>query len=201
MRLFAAVDLDSAALRVAAAVAEGITRQLSHGNSAGGLRWVLPSHLHITLRFLGETSYEQADSIRLALQPPWESETLLAGFTGLNLFLLVGRPRVVGLGIDRGQDQLAALKAELDRRLGSVGLAPSARPFLAHLILGRIGRKLRGSGSDVRELVSAYRLHSARWLVDHFTLYESRLSHSWASYYELESISLRPASGKRITWR
>ena len=152
MRLFAAVDLDSAARRVAAAVAEGITRQLSHGNSADALRWVLPSHLHITLRFLGETSYEQVDSIRLALQPPWESETFLAAFAGLNLFPLAGRPRVVGLGIDRGQDQLAALKAELDRRLGSVGLAPSARPFLAHLTLGRIGRKLRGSGSDVREL-------------------------------------------------
>ena len=199
MRLFAAVDLDSAARRVAAVIAEGMTRQLSQGNSAHALRWVLPGQLHITLRFLGETSYEQVDSIRLALQLPWESEAFSVAFEGLNLFPLAGRPRVVCFGINRGQDQLAALKAELDRRLGSVGLAPSGRPFLAHLTLGRIGRELGGSGSDVRKLVSVYRPHSARWLVDRFTLYESRLSHSGASYYGLESIPLRLASGKRTT--
>ena len=136
MRLFAAVDLDSAARRGAAVIAEGMTRQLSHGNSAHALRWVLPGQLHITLRFLGETSYEQVDSIRLALQLPWESEAFSVAFEGLNLFPLAGRPRVVCFGINRGQDQLAALKAELDRRLGSVGLAPSGRPFLAHLNFG-----------------------------------------------------------------
>ena len=190
MRLFVAIDLDE----VAKAAAAGSTHALATGLATAGapvpVRWVQPEQLHFTLRFLGEASEGQGESVRRALSVPWKTGAFSASLAGLDLFPFSGAPRVIWLGMDEGREQMSALKHELDHRLATVGFESDTRPFRAHLTLGRVKRTVEVSGSGLRAIFSRHRPETARWVVDHVTLYESRMSNRRTTHHVVESTML-----------
>ena len=199
MRLFAAVDLDETARAAAAGSIDALATWLAKTNVPSPVRWVLPAQLHFTLRFLGEVSDRQAESVRRAFSGPWNTGAFNANLAGVNLFPVSGAPRVIWLGLDEGREQMAALKTELDHRLVPVGFEPETRLFRAHLTLGRVNRQVAVSGPELRPMLSECGPEAARWEVDRVTLYESRLSSRGATYHVVETTMLaargdRPAS-------
>ncbi len=192
MRLFAAVDLDDTARAAAAGSTDALATWLAKADAPSPVRWVPPEQLHITLRFLGDVSARQAESVRHALSVPWNTCAFNAGLAGVDLFPWSGAPRVIWLGMDEGREQMAALKTELDHRLVPVGFEPETRPFRAHLTLGRVNRQVAVSGPELRAMLSEHRPETARWVVDRVTLYESRLSFRGATYHAVESTMLAP---------
>ena len=193
MRLFAAVDLDETARAAAAGSTHALATRLATADAPAPVRWVPPEQLHVTLRFLGEVSAWQAESVRRALGVPWKTGAFSAGLADLDCFPFSGAPRVIWLGMDEGREQMAALKDELDDRLVSIGFESETRPFRAHLTLGRVNRHVAVSGPELRAMLSGHRPGPARWVVDRVTLYESRVSFRGATHHVMESTMLAPS--------
>jgi 2'-5' RNA ligase len=130
-RAFIAIDLDTP-LREAIG-----DLQARLGPRLGGIRPVRPEGIHLTLRFLGDTSPNQVDSLRsrlaaaAALCPPARARV-----AGLGTFPERGSPRVLWLGLDVPQSILD-LQHACERAARAAGFEKEERPFRAHLTLGR----------------------------------------------------------------
>lgn len=102
------------------------------------IKWVDPGKLHITLRFLGDTSPSQVKSIIKILEETVpEFQVPEVEFMGLGLFRNIRDPRVIWIGMDPGPI-LPALKIRMDQKFEPLGYPPEGRKFRPHLTLGRI---------------------------------------------------------------
>lgn len=140
MRLFVALDVDGN-------IRERIARFVDNLRElAPDTRWVRPQSLHVTLKFIGEKSEDEAVRITRALETiPAESPQL--SFRGYGFFPSARAPRVFWIGTDGGT-QLTSLAATVDEALAKLGIPKEEHSFNPHLTLARGGR---GSGSPHRQ--------------------------------------------------
>ena len=136
MRLFVALDIDDNIREPIARFLDGVR------GFAPDARWVRPESLHVTLKFIGEKSAEEADQIKQALASISTSAFEVI-FRGYGFFPSNRAPRVFWVGIEGGQ-ALTSLAAEVDETLAKLGIAKEEHTFSPHLTLARGGA---GSGS------------------------------------------------------
>ena len=132
LRLFVAADLD-------ATVVPRVCDEIAALATAGAdLRWSSAEHLHVTLKFLGDTEPARRPAIENALRRVASSRQPIAwGLRGIGRFPDRGRPRVLWIGID-GEGALIDLAERIDRALGELGLPRESRAFAPHLTIGRV---------------------------------------------------------------
>jgi len=149
----------------------------------GPATWTRPGNAHLTLKFLGETEAARLPEITEALGGVAFAPFPLA-VVGGGFFPSASRPRVVWAGLAEGAGSCRALAAGVDAALARIGFAAEARPFAAHLTLGRLRDASRGG--DVRAMLST--LGETVWppaTVEAFTLYESTLGPQGPRYVPL----------------
>lgn len=186
MRLFIAVDLDDAARRAAVEGLGRLRQVVARAAPRCRIKWVEADELHVTLHFLGEVDPERTDRVRRQLSDPWDLAPFPVELGGVGLFPPTGPPRVIWLAVIDREAMLARLYDVLAARLGAVGFEPERRAFRAHLTLGRVREAPGGTGAALREVVERFPgAPGARWLIDHVTLYESRLSPRGPTYTPL----------------
>lgn len=102
------------------------------------IKWVDTNNLHLTLRFLGETSNEQVQKIIFSLE---KIASRTKGFqiklNGVSCFKSNGNPKVIFINIDE-IDKLKLLAGEIENEVRVAGFDPDKREFNPHLTLGRI---------------------------------------------------------------
>jgi len=146
-RTFVAIGLDEK-LREALGRLQGLLR---HKVASDCVRWVRPEGIHLTLKFLGDTSPEQVEQVKDALvraaaaARPFE-------FTvgGVGCFPNTRRPRVVWVGVHEPAGALKRLRDLVEEQVSPLGFPTESRPFSPHLTLGRVHR--RALSSEVRDL-------------------------------------------------
>jgi 2'-5' RNA ligase len=155
----------------------------------GGLpdaRWVTEENLHLSLRFIGEAASGDERDIDLALQSVTGSpfDLTLAGF---GAFERRGRVHSVWAGVEKS-DPLFALRDRIESALVRSGLEPEHRKFTPHVTLARMKK---GNAQVTGLYLETHAGFSAPpFAVDHFTLFESHLSHSGAKYSVLQDYPL-----------
>ena len=138
LRLFFAVPTSSAVRDALGAWARETRRR------ADGWRWVDPSLVHLTLRFLGDTEpalvAPLVDSARevVARMPRHAVQV-----RGWGVFPDPSRPRVLWAGFTGELEHLARLAEALESEARALGFAPEDRGFRAHLTLARAVRDAR----------------------------------------------------------
>jgi 2'-5' RNA ligase len=133
VRTFVAIDLDEHLKTDLLALIGGLARL------ADNVRWVSDAGLHLTLKFLGETSDDQAAAIAGVLK------SVCAQFPSFGLklkglgFFPPGRrsPRVIWVGIE-SQPRLMSLQRDVEAAVEKLGFEREARAFQPHLTLGRV---------------------------------------------------------------
>jgi len=110
------------------------------------VRWVHPSKVHLTLRFLGEIPVPLVMSLRDACAPLARSPAFGIEYAGLGAFPRTDRPRVVWLGVRDPSGALGSLEDRLSGILEQHGFAREKRGFTPHVTLGRVRRP---AGVDV----------------------------------------------------
>jgi RNA 2',3'-cyclic 3'-phosphodiesterase len=186
MRMFVAVDLDDATRSV---VAQEQRRASSHGLKPSSIRFVDPGQVHLTLAFLGDVASPLSEQVADAMQQPFtgiEPFRLVLG--GLGVFPPRGAPRILWLGLIGGARPMITLQAAVARRLESLGVTLEDRAFHPHVTIGR-WRDSRPADRRVIENDSS-RGTAAELIVDHVTLFESRLSSKGASHFPLAQARL-----------
>lgn len=186
IRAFIAVPVPEAARQSIGSLVEEVLWR----RPEAGVRWVRPEGLHLTLRFLGQTRVDQLPAIRevigevAARHAPFDLEV-----SGGGAFPSLRRPRVLWLGLRRGEASLAALAADLDGRLERLGWEPEPRPYSAHLTLARADPG-PAAAATAAVLVEASARLELLWRVEEVVLYESHLERGGARYVALERAPL-----------
>jgi 2'-5' RNA ligase len=192
VRLFIAVDPDEAVKAAAGAAARELAGRLR--GAARAVRWVDPTNLHLTVRFIGDVDPPAAARVREQLEPPIAIDAFELAFGGVGAFPAAGPPRVVWIGVTRGAAGLAGLHDELERRVRAAGLPPDDRPFAAHLTIGRVKRADSATGAAIRRELSGCRIDVAASQVTAVTLYRSRTLPSGPVYEALSRTPLTTSS-------
>jgi 2'-5' RNA ligase len=173
-RLFVALEPSEPVRRRIAAAAEKIRR--TAGGAAGEVRWVPDENVHLTAQFLGAVPEERVEAVGEAIAAAAAAgRPLLLEVKGAGGFPNSRRPRVVWLGLAGEVEALAALAADLGRRLAPLGFPPESRPFAAHLTLGR-ARDARGAPGLGGSLAAAAQDEGVAWRATELVLFESHLS-------------------------
>ena len=187
MRCFAALETGPAAR---AALGECVAALRPLG---GQVSWVRSENLHLTLRFLGEVTPEQASAYADGLRPlvsalaPLE---LVAG--GLGAFPSLRRPSVLWAGVRAVSGDLSAVQGAAEACAVAIGLPPEAKLFHPHLTLGRV-RDPHGLApllDAFAELAAAAPGFGGAFSAPAVALFQSELNPGGAVYTRLEEMPL-----------
>ena len=164
MRAFIAIELSPAARAGLATVQKRLRGHLAPAGAERYLRWTSPDSVHLTLRFLGETSTEQrarleADLRRITLTAPCFALQL----GGIGCFPNLRRPAVIWAGVRGDLAALLRVQRPIEEAARLAGFAAEGRPFSPHLTLARLREAT--SSPDRAQVGSAVQTEmSAAWL-------------------------------------
>ncbi len=136
VRVFVALDLPAPAKEILRQTVEELVKALP-----SGIRWVDPSGIHLTLKFLGDVDTGQVDVLLKAMESAasvFEGSTLPLSLSGLGVFPNAREPRVLWAGVEGDLEALGRLQTLVDQELAELGFAREHRPFRPHLTLARV---------------------------------------------------------------
>ena len=190
IRAFIAIPLPGPLLEKLAALQRKLERRVPDRS----VRWVRAESIHLTLKFLGDTSTEKLPDIEQALEAVARHAPTCSFTVGeLGCFPNPRRPRVVWVGVQEPTGRLAALQEAIEEVLAPLGYPPEGRGFTPHLTLGRAHRRAsRSDAAQVGEIVAGTTVGTlAEAPANRFELIRSVLKSSGAEYTTLAEFLLR----------
>ncbi len=184
MRTFIAIDITPEIREQIANFIEG------NRNALTGARWVRPEGVHITLKFLGEISAEQKQSVEAALGRVRAAPFDLT-VRGLGFFPSEQRPRVFWVGIEAGE-ALSLLASAIDDAVFPLGFEKEKRAFTPHLTMARLdpAAKTGNPASAAQRFMERRQPNFGTMTASEFFLFQSKLSPRGAQYTKLARFPL-----------
>ena len=157
--------------------------------------WVAPEAMHLTLRFLGETSAALIPNLERAMRDGLAPHSpMKLRLHGVSAFPNDHRPTVVWAGVGGAVAMLEHAQDGIEAALGSLGIAPEPKPFRPHLTLGRLrriaDREQQRLGDAIRALPPPAPLE---WAVEHAVLFRSELHSNGPIYTKMVECRLQIA--------
>jgi RNA 2',3'-cyclic 3'-phosphodiesterase len=132
MRTFIAVKVEPEMLLLQ------ILREMQKAIAGEPFKWVEENNLHLTLKFLGDTSPDQMAEVSDILDSVSRKfKEFSCRLQGIGYFKSRGMPRVLFVKIVDAEI-LEQLTNEFNSRLAGIGFEPDPRGFSPHLTLARI---------------------------------------------------------------
>jgi 2'-5' RNA ligase len=139
----------------------------------------------MTLHFFGEVPAPGVASLQQVLDDPdlrVPAILLRLGRTGQ--FPPRGHPRVLWVGLERGEADVREYWSLFERKISPLGWAPDGRGFSAHITVARAGN------SAVPGWDEAVEIPQADFFVEECVLFQSVLGRAGAQYVPLKKIVL-----------
>ncbi len=159
------------------------------------VKWVDPSGIHLTLKFLGSVAVDRIGDITGAIEAaargiaPFRLEV-----KGLGVFPSPRRVQVVWVGVEGEEaDKLKQLYQRLESNLARLDFAPESRPFSPHLTLARLrDRASPEERQGLGQLVARTGFEAAGTIeVDSIRLMKSQLTRESAIHSQISAIKLK----------
>jgi 2'-5' RNA ligase len=185
MRTFIAVELTP---ELKAGLQDLIRRLKGKG---GDVKWAGAHGLHLTLKFLGEISAEEARTVEAVLRTvAGRHAAFPLEVKGTGVFPPEAKnPRVLWTAIEAGE-ALAALQRDLELELEKAGFPREERPFRPHLTLGRV-KGSRGLRDTVAELERHRETVFGGMTVSRVAFFQSTLRPTGAEYSVLAEVEFK----------
>lgn len=196
LRTFVALDLPQP-VQAAIAVAQDHLRESIRGAGlAAAVRWSDVRGMHLTLRFLGETTPSQCETVVAGLHHVTQTVSPFSLTLGaLGVFPKPAQPRVLWIGLGGDLAALTALQRAVETLAQAAGFAAETKPFAPHITLARGRREAdRQTVAALGRTLAAVPpppLPAVTVTVDHVTHYRSDLRPSGAVYTPLAVVPLR----------
>ena len=187
LRLFIAVELSQ---EVHAQLSRLIEELKKHECSS--TRWVNPENLHLTLKFLGDTSPATLPVLKQTIQTACKAiPAFQATARGTGVFPSLQQPRVLWAGLESGA-ALGNLAFTLDSGLAKLGYKKETRSFSPHLTLARIASPENSPAFELtlKSLLGAKDKEFGSIIVRRITLFQSTLAPGGSIYTPLERFQL-----------
>ena len=153
-----------------------------------GARWVDPSNMHVTLRFIGEVQRGEAEDIDEML-----GQVTAPGFDlhlqGVGTFGQGPKAKALWVGVNPSEP-LNFLQAKIESAVVRAGQLPEGRKFTPHITLARFAHADAHRLQNFIEGNSLFR--AGPWTIDRFTLFESRMGKGGSVYTPLADYELAP---------
>lgn len=176
MRLFVAIDFPKAVKDKLASLCQGISKA----------KWVRHEQLHLTLRFIGEVTDEQAHRLKLALASV-KSTAFTIQLRGVGTFPNDRRPKVLWAGI-APCPELRALQSKFEETIRALGHPKDKHAFNPHVTLARFQTQ---PGKDLQTWLQKHQgFETTPVEVDSFHLVQSQLTPTGAIYNINQSFPL-----------
>jgi 2'-5' RNA ligase len=191
IRIFLAIALPDTVHRRLDEIQRGL-KAAAGERAARAVRWSPAGNMHLTLKFLGEVSAANVQTLTGMLRKEAvEHSRFTVRFAELGAFPNPRRPRVLWVGADAPPELLRLQKAiESETRL--MGYPAEERPFSPHLTLGRVSASAHAD--DVAAIARAIEQVPVGEVgtvdVDAIHLYRSDLRPSGAVYSVLETFKM-----------
>lgn len=158
------------------------------------VKWVDPSSIHLTLKFLGNIAVGRIGEITKAMEDSAQGITPFhLEVKKLGVFPDLRRVQVVWVGIKGEVDKLGKFQQRIESNLARLGFTPETRPFTPHLTLARLRsqaspneRQRFGQLISETKFVSEYSIK-----VDSINLMSSQLTREGAIYSQISSVKLK----------
>ena len=189
IRSFIAIELPDEIRHALAEVQKQLKRDV------GGVRWVEPGSIHLTLKFLGDIPAEQIQPIAAAAMGAVQDEPPLSlGVSGLGAFPNPRRPRVIWVGLEGDVARLGRLQTRLEEALEPLGFPREERAFRPHLTVGRV-KDPRRPPDLTRPLADVTVPRCNSFDVREILLYKSDLRPTGAIYTKLQHLPFAGSAG------
>ncbi len=185
-------------LFVAVKIAEDLRKNLVEiqrllQKTASEVKWTREDQFHLTLKFLGEVPSSKVQEIANQLtQVGQKTQPFEIELKGAGAFPNPLKPRVLWVGLERGEEEMANLARAVDQALQTLGFAPEDRPFKAHLTLGR-PRVVKENPKLAQALQNLEAVPLGKMQVNTLILYRSILKPEGPEYTPLVKVSLGSA--------
>jgi 2'-5' RNA ligase len=155
-----------------------------------GLRWVSAGGFHLTLHFFGEVTEPGVAALRQVFDDPdLRVPAIPARLGKIGQFPPRGKPRVLWVGLARGEPEMRAYWTLLEKRIAPLGWTADERGFSAHITVARAGKSAVAGGDVMVEIPGT------DFFVEECVLFQSILGRDGAQYVPLKKISLERGPG------
>lgn len=154
------------------------------------IKWVDEQKLHLTLKFLGETSEAQVHQIKNILEQLATQYRPLSFLpSGMGFFKSRGMPKVLFVDV-KEDDSLKQLAAAIDILVSPLGFEREKRPFNPHLTLARI--KYIKNKKAFYEAVGEYQsMEFQPVTISEIIFFQSKLNPGGPVYHELAKFTMK----------
>jgi len=129
---------------------EYVSNQLREQVGSVPVRWVSPQNIHLTLKFLGDVSFNNIDVLKELLEAEaTQIKPMVISVGGGGAYPKMRSPRVIWVGVET-PPEMESLQRGIDSQTARIGYAPDRRPFSPHLTLGRVSRN--ATPQEVRKI-------------------------------------------------
>lgn len=156
-----------------------------------GVRWVIASNIHLTLKFLGDTSPANLSKLTGLLKiTAGQFHPMKLTVGSLGAFPNRRQPRVIWVGV-KFPPEMQDLYRAVESTTKQIGDPPEQRGFSPHLTLGRIQRN--ASPLDIESISNSLGIvevgELGQFQADGFTLFRSDLRPTGSIYTPVEHFS------------
>ncbi len=150
-----------------------------------GVRWVRPENMHLTVKYLGDTTEDLLEILKLEITEAVKSiEPFSIKYGECGVFPSVQKARVIWVGLKEGNRETFNLHEIVENTVVKLGLAPERKLYKAHLTLGRVRYHL--SPPIVESIVADNILFETDCAIaDGLVLFQSNLTKQGANYLPL----------------
>ena len=180
LRAFVAIEVEPKIVRALGQ----FQRALEEALPKETVRWALPDHLHLTVRFLGNMAAEAVDPVAAALRKICRQEnSFRLRAAGLGGFPNLRSPRVIWVGLQGDLPELQKLQTQIQEATRDFGQPPESRAFHPHLTLGRVREAAVRQARNIGKALQAAAVPEfGEWPVNEIRLMRSQLSPHGAHY-------------------
>lgn len=183
MRTFIAIELSPDLKKRLASLEEQLK------SSEADVKWVKPENIHLTLKFLGEIDEKQLEEVSKIIQEAAnKNKSFYIRLASPGAFPKLNTPRVIWVGIDKGDSETKQIAKVLEEEIVKVGIPQESRPFSTHITLGRVrsGKNCEKLVKNLEYLANNSPQDSPEFMVTKITLFQSTLTPSGPVYEVLK---------------
>ncbi len=153
------------------------------------IKWVEENNLHLTIKFLGDTTPLQVEKVKEILQETAKNfSEFQFDLQGIGFFKRNRQPKVLFVNIEKYK-YLKQFADELDTKLSGLGFEKEQREFNPHLTLGRI-KYLRNKSRFYKTIEEYKSILIQQVKIDEIIYYQSILKSDGPEYKFLVKVGL-----------
>lgn len=154
------------------------------------VKWINPSSIHLTLKFLGGIDEGMIDEIaKKAQEVARRYNPFNLKVEGIGTFPPGKNPRVVWIGVKDETGKISALQEEIEHEMNNLGFEREQRAFTPHLTLGRV-KSAKGKDELLEKIEEGKGINLGEFTVKDFHLFKSDLHPQGAIYTKLKTFML-----------